>query len=229
MVRGTYKAKSTDCMIRVFYGISLTNLCFRFLGAGKSTLIKMLMGDEQPDDGEVKIGETVNAVSVAQERMENLNAEKTVFEEISGGLEDLELGTQSINSRAYLSWFGFKGQMQQARVGNLSGGERNRVQLAKLLKAGGNLIILDEPSNDLDVEVLRSLEEALLGFAGCAVVVSHDRYMLDRICTHILAAEGDSKWFFHQGNYAEYEENRLSRLGDNGGIKRITYAPLVNA
>lgn len=162
------------------------------------------------------------------ERMEELNAERTVFEEISGNLEEIELGTHSVNSRAYLSWFGFKGQMQQARVGNLSGGERNRVQLAKLLKAGGNLIILDEPSNDLDVEVLRSLEEGLLDFAGCAMVVSHDRYMLDRICTHILACEGDSKWFFFPGNYAEYEANRLERLGETS-IKRITYAPLVNA
>lgn len=149
-------------------------------GAGKSTLIKMLTGKEQPDSGEVKIGETAEIVSVGQERMDELNAEKTVYEEISGGLEEIELGTQSINSRAYLSWFGFKGQNQQARVGNLSGGERNRAQLAKLMKAGGNIIILDEPSNDLDVEVLRSLEEALLDFAGCAVVVSHDRYMLDR-------------------------------------------------
>lgn len=131
-------------------------------------------------------------------------------------------------SRAYLSWFGFKGQSQQSRVSNLSGGERNRAQLAKLLKAGGNMIILDEPSNDLDVEVLRSLEDGLLDFAGCALVVSHDRYMLNRICTHILACEGDSKWFFFPGNYAEYEANRKERLGETS-IKRITYAPLVNA
>ena len=162
------------------------------------------------------------------ERMDELTADKTVYEEISENLDEIELGTQSINSRAYLSWFGFKGQSQQAKVGNLSGGERNRVQLAKLLKAGGNLIILDEPSNDLDVEVLRSLEEGLLDFAGSALVVSHDRYMLDRVCTHILACEGDSKWFFFPGNYAEYEANRLERLGETS-IKRITYAPLVNA
>jgi ATP-binding cassette ChvD family protein len=197
-------------------------------GAGKSTLIKMLLGKEQPDSGEVKIGETVNIVSVGQERMDELNSEKTVFEEISGGLDELELGTQTVQSRAYLSWFGFKGGMQQAKVGNLSGGERNRVQLAKILKAGGNMIILDEPSNDLDVEVLRSLEEALLNFAGCAMVVSHDRYMLDRVATHILACEGDSEWFFFPGNYAEYEANRLERKGQSS-IKRVAYAPLLNA
>jgi sulfate-transporting ATPase len=188
----------------------------------------MIIGQEQPDDGKITVGETVQIVSVGQERMDNLNAEKTVFEEISEGLDEIELGTQSVLARAYLSWFGFKGQSQQSRVGNLSGGERNRVQLAKLLKAGGNLIILDEPSNDLDVEVLRALEEGLLEFAGCALVVSHDRYMLNRVCTHILACEGDSKWVFFPGNYAEYEANRLERTGQTS-IKRITYAPLVNA
>lgn len=197
-------------------------------GAGKSTLIKLLLGKEQPDSGTITIGDTVRMVSVGQERMDELRPEKTVFEEISGGLDELELGTQSVMSRAYLSWFGFKGAQQQAIVGNLSGGERNRVQLAKILKDGGNFIILDEPSNDLDHEVLRSLEEALLDFAGCAMVVSHDRYFLDRIATHILACEGDSKWYFFPGNYAEYEANRLSRLGETS-IKRITYAPLVNA
>jgi sulfate-transporting ATPase len=197
-------------------------------GAGKSTLIKMLTGKEEPDSGSIKVGDTVKFVSVGQDRMDELNPEKTVYEEISEGLDEIELGTQSILSRAYLSWFGFKGQSQQSRVANLSGGERNRVQLAKLLKAGGNLIILDEPSNDLDVEVLRSLEEGLLNFAGCALVVSHDRYMLNRICTHILACEGDSKWFFFPGNYAEYEANRRERLGETS-IKRITYAPLINA
>ena len=160
--------------------------------------------------------------------MDELNAEKTVFEEISGGLDELELGTQMVMSRAYLSWFGFKGEQQQAIVGNLSGGERNRVQLAKIVKEGGNFVILDEPSNDLDCTVLRSLEDALLDFAGCAMVVSHDRYFLDRVATHILACEGDSKWFFFPGNYAEYEANRLVRLGETS-IKRITYAPLVNA
>lgn len=210
----------------------------------------MLLGKEEPDSGTITVGETVKPIAVGQgkcsrrslstnnaldcsqgaflERMDELNEDKTVYEQISENMDEIELGTHSVNSRAYLSWFGFKGQMQQARVGNLSGGERNRVQLAKLLKAGGNLIILDEPSNDLDVEVLRSLEEGLLDFAGCALVVSHDRYMLNRICTHILACEGDSKWFFFPGNYAEYEANRMERLGETS-IKRITYAPLVNA
>lgn len=213
----------------------------------------MLLGKEQPDSGSVTVGETVNIVSVGQERMDQLDNKKTVFEEISGGLDELELGTQTVMSRAYLSWFGFRGAMQQAIVGNLSGGERNRVQLAKILKAGGNLIVLDEPSklsqnktirfelnlffltenqlyagNDLDVEVLRSLEEALLNFAGCAMVVSHDRYMLDRVATHILACEGDSEWFFFPGNFAEYEANRLERKGESV-IKRVTYAPLINA
>lgn len=199
-----------------------------FQRRGKTTLIKMILGQEKPDEGEISIGETVNIVSVGQERMEQLDSEKTVFEVISEGLEDIELGTQSIQSRAYLSWFGFKGGQQQAVVRNLSGGERNRVQLAKMLKAGGNLIILDEPTNDMDTEVLRSLEEALLNFAGCAMVVSHDRYFLDRVATHILACEGDSKWYFFPGNYEEYEANRMERLGE-ASIKRITYAPLVNA
>jgi energy-dependent translational throttle protein EttA len=155
-------------------------------GAGKSTLIKMLLGEEEPDAGSISIGDTVRMVSVRQERGKNLNPTKTVFEEISDGLDEITLGseafsTTSVQSRAYLSWFGFKGAQQQAIVGNLSGGERNRVQLAKALKAGGNFIILDEPNNDLDVEVLRSLENALLDFAGCAMVVSHDRYFLDRV------------------------------------------------
>lgn len=197
-------------------------------GAGKTTLIKTLMGKEEPDSGEIKIGETVKIVGVGQDRMDELTAENSVFEEISGGLDELELGTQIVNSRAYCSWFGFKSGQQQAKVANLSGGERNRVQLAKLLKAGANLICFDEPSNDLDVETLRSLEEALLNFAGCAVVVSHDRYFLDRIATHILACEGDSKWHYFEGNYGEYEEDKIKRLGATA-IKRIKYAPLVNA
>ena len=209
----------------------------------------MILGKENPDEGSIQIGSTVTAVSVGQERMDELDPDKTVFEEISGGLDEIELSTQVVQSRAYLSWFGFKGGQQQAVVRNLSGGERNRVQLAKILKAGGNLIILDEvrhliehkriglsndsdlttqPTNDLDVEVLRSLEEALLNFAGCAVVVSHDRYFLDRVATHILACEGDSNWFYFPGNYAEYESNRRERLGETS-IQRITYAPLVNA
>lgn len=197
-------------------------------GAGKSTLIKMLMGKDEPDSGEIKIGDTVKMIGVGQERMEELNSENTVFEEISGNMDELELGTQTVNSRAYCSWFGFKSGQQQAKVANLSGGERNRVQLAKILKSGANMIILDEPTNDLDTETLRSLEEALLNFAGCAIVVSHDRYFLDRIATSILAAEGDSKWHYFEGNYGEYEENKIKRLGETA-IKRIKYAPLINA
>lgn len=188
----------------------------------------MILGKEQPDDGKIVVGETAKIVSVGQERIDDLDPEKTVFEEISGGVDEIELGTQSIQSRAYLSWFGFRGGQQQAFVRNLSGGERSRVQLGKILKAGGNVIILDEPSNDLDVEVLRSLEDGLLDFAGCAIVVSHDRAFLDRIATHILACEGDSKWYFFPGNYAEYEANKIERLGARS-IKRITYAPLVTA
>lgn len=197
-------------------------------GAGKSTLIKMLMEKEKPDAGSIKVGETVNMIGVGQERMEELDPTKTVFEEISNNLDEIELGGSYVNSRAYLSWFGFKSAQQQQKVANLSGGERNRVQLAKLLKAGANVIILDEPTNDLDVETLRSLEEALLNFAGCSMVVSHDRYFLDRVATHILAFEGDSNCYFFEGNYAEYEENRVSRLGETS-IKRIKYAPLINA
>lgn len=188
----------------------------------------MILGQEKPDSGEIRVGETVKLVSVGQERMDALDSSKTVFEEISQGIDDIELGTQTVNARAYLSWFGFKGAQQQAFVGNLSGGERNRVQLAKILKEGGNVIILDEPSNDLDADTLRSLEEGLLDFAGCAFVVSHDRYFLDRVATHILACENNSQWFFFPGNYGEYEANRIERLGETS-IKRITYAPLVNA
>jgi len=195
-------------------------------GAGKSTLIKMIMGKDTPDSGSIRVGETVNMVGVGQERMDELDPSKTVFQEITNELDELELGATRVLSRAYVSWFGFKGAMQQAIVGNLSGGERNRVQLAKLLKSGANFIILDEPTNDLDTETLRSLEEALLNFAGCALVVSHDRFFLDRVATHILACEGDSKWYWFPGNYQEYEENKVARLGQTS-IKRIKYAPLV--
>lgn len=188
----------------------------------------MLMGKSEPDSGTIKVGETVSMVGVGQERMEELDPSKTVYEEVSGGMDEIELGGNYVNSRAYVSWFGFKSAQQQQKVANLSGGERNRVQLAKLLKSGANLIILDEPTNDLDVETLRSLEEALLNFAGCAMVVSHDRYFLDRIATHILAFEGDSNCFFFEGNYADYEQNKLARLGETS-IKRIKFAPLVNA
>lgn len=187
----------------------------------------MIMDKDKPDSGEIVVGETVNMVGVGQERMDELDSSKTVFQEITDEMDEIELGTQRVQSRAYVSWFGFKGAMQQAKVGNLSGGERNRVQLAKLLKSGANMIILDEPTNDLDTETLRSLEEGLLNFAGCALVVSHDRFFLDRIATHILACEGDSKWFWFPGNYQEYEENKISRLGSQA-IKPIKYAPLVN-
>lgn len=197
-------------------------------GAGKSTLVKMILGKDEPTSGSITVGSTVQIVGVGQERMEELDSTKTVFEEITNSLDEIDLGTQRVPSRAYVSWFGFKGGSQQAKVGNLSGGERNRVQLAKLLKSGANMIILDEPTNDLDVETLRSLEEALLEFAGCAMVVSHDRYFLDRVATHILAFEGDSKCHFFEGNYGEYEENRKKRLGETS-IKRIKYAPLINA
>lgn len=196
-------------------------------GAGKSTLMKMLLGKDEPDKGVITIGETVKMVGVGQERMDELDPSKTVFEEICEGMDEIELGTQTVLGRAYVSWFGFKSAQQQQKVGNLSGGERNRVQLAKILKSGANLIILDEPSNDLDVDTLRSLEEALLNFAGCAIVVSHDRYFLDRVATHILAFEGDSNVHYFEGNFAEYEENKIQRLGDQA-IKRIKYAPLIN-
>jgi ATPase subunit of ABC transporter with duplicated ATPase domains len=181
-------------------------------GAGKTTLFRMITGQEKPDAGSLKIGETVQIGYVDQSR-EALDAGKTVWEEISGGRDEIELGKRKIASRAYVSWFNFKGPAQQRRVGSLSGGERNRVHLAKLLKKGSNLLLLDEPTNDLDVDTLRSLEEALLSFAGCAVVISHDRWFLDRIATHILAFEGDSEAVWFEGNYQDYEVDRKRRLG----------------
>ncbi|MBP2675323.1 MAG: transporter ATP-binding protein [Deltaproteobacteria bacterium] len=181
-------------------------------GAGKSTLLRILTGQEKPDAGVLKIGQTVKVAHVDQSR-DALDPGKTVWEEISGGAESLELGKRKIASRAYAAAFNFKGPDQQKRVGELSGGERNRVHLAKLLKEGGNLILLDEPTNDLDVDTLRSLEEALLDFAGCAVVVSHDRWFLDRIATHILAFEGESSVVWFEGNYQDYEADRKKRLG----------------
>ena len=164
----------------------------------------MIIGQERPDGGALKIGETVQVGSVDQSR-EALGADKTVWEEISGGHDEIELGKRKVSSRAYVSWFNFKGQAHQRKVGTLSGGERNRVHLAKLLRQGSNLLLLDEPTNDLDVDTLRALEDALLDFAGCAVVISHDRWFLDRIATHILAFEGDSKVVWFQGNYQDYE------------------------
>ena len=181
-------------------------------GAGKTTLVRMIVGDEKPDGGTLKVGETVRLGYVDQSR-DALGADKTVWEEISGGDDEIELGKRKIASRAYVSWFNFKGPAQQRNVGSLSGGERNRVHLAKLLKRGSNLLLLDEPTNDLDVDTLRALEEALLGFAGCAVVISHDRWFLDRIATHMLAFEGDSQVVWFEGNYQDYEADRKRRLG----------------
>jgi energy-dependent translational throttle protein EttA len=195
-------------------------------GAGKTTLFRMILGAETPDKGKLKIGETVKIAYIDQSR-EALDGAKNVWQEISGGEEKLALGKREVPSRAYCSWFGFRGSEQQKLVGSLSGGERNRVHLAKLLKEGGNLILLDEPTNDLDVDTLRSLEEALLDFAGCAVVISHDRWFLDRIATHMLAFEGDSKVVWFEGNYRMYEEDRKRRVGDDADRPRpIKYKKL---
>ncbi|MFN4349871.1 MAG: energy-dependent translational throttle protein EttA [Hylemonella sp.] len=184
-------------------------------GAGKSTLFKLIAGKEQPDSGEVKIGQTVKMAFVDQTR-DDLSDEKTVWEDVSGGLDILTVGKFQMASRAYCGRFNFNGGDQQKRVGTLSGGERGRLHLAKTLIAGGNTLLLDEPSNDLDVETLRALEDALLEFAGSVMVISHDRWFLDRICTHILAAEGDSQWTFFDGNYQEYEADKKKRLGEEG-------------
>jgi len=181
-------------------------------GAGKTTLFRMITGQEPPDGGTLTIGETVAMAYVDQSRAA-LDPEKTIFQEISGGAEILELGKRKVNARAYVAGFNFKGTDQQKKVGMLSGGERNRVHLAKLLKSGGNLLLLDEPTNDLDVDTLRALEEALLEFAGCVVVISHDRWFLDRIATHMLAFEGESKVVWFEGNYRDYETDRRKRLG----------------
>ncbi len=193
-------------------------------GAGKSTLFKMLMGMEQADSGELNIGDTVQLAYVDQSR-DTLDDNKTAWEEISDGQDIITVNGMQINSRAYLSRFNFKGGDQQKRVGDLSGGERNRLHLAKLLQSGGNLLLLDEPTNDLDIETLRALEEALLEFAGCAVVISHDRWFLDRIATHMLAFEGNSHVEWFEGNYADYEEDKKRRLGDDAASQpqRITY------
>ena len=192
-------------------------------GAGKTTLFKMLTGAETPDEGALRIGDTAVMGYVDQSR-DSLNDNKNVWEEISGGLDVLELGKREMNSRAYVSAFNFRGGDQQKKVGLLSGGERNRVHLAKMLKSGSNLLLLDEPTNDLDVETLRALEEGLEDFAGCAVIISHDRWFLDRIATHILAFEGDSRVEWFEGNYADYEEDRKRRLGADAEVpKRIKY------
>ncbi len=196
-------------------------------GAGKSTLFKMITGQQQPDSGDVVIGPTVKMAYVDQSR-DCLDGSKTVFDELAEGRDILQIGKFEMPSRAYIGRFNFKGADQGKLVGNLSGGERGRLHLAKTLMAGGNVLLLDEPSNDLDVETLRALEDALLEFAGCALVISHDRWFLDRICTHILAAEGDSQWSFFAGNYQEYEEDKRKRLGEEGAKpKRIRYKPIT--
>ncbi len=196
-------------------------------GAGKTTLFRMIVGQEQPDEGTVELGETVELAYVDQSRDE-LAAEKTVWEEISEGLDQLPVGERTLNSRQYVGSFNFKGSDQQKKVGSLSGGERNRVHLAKLLRRGGNVLLLDEPTNDLDVDTLRALEQALLSFPGCAVIISHDRWFLDRVATHVLAFEGDSEVVWFEGNFEAYEEHRRDRLGAAADRPhRITYKRLV--
>ncbi|MGB1698982.1 MAG: energy-dependent translational throttle protein EttA, partial [Nannocystaceae bacterium] len=196
-------------------------------GAGKTTLFKMVTSQDAPDTGTLHMGETVDLAYVDQSR-DALDPENSVWEEITGGQETIELGDRSMNSRAYVGRFNFNGAAQQQAVGTLSGGQRNRVHLAKLLRRGGNLLLLDEPTNDLDVDTLRHLEEALLQFPGCAVVISHDRWFLDRIATHILAFEGESKVTWFEGNYADYEADRKRRLGDDALVpKRIKYRKLT--
>jgi energy-dependent translational throttle protein EttA len=195
-------------------------------GAGKSTLFRMLQGVEQPDSGTVKIGKTAKMAFVDQSR-DSMEADKTVWQDVSGGLDNITVGKFVMPSRAYLGRFNFKGNDQQKLVGSLSGGERGRLHLAKTLAQGGNVLMLDEPSNDLDVETLRALEEALLEFAGSAMVISHDRWFLDRICTHILACEGNSQWFFYDGNFHEYEADKKKRLGEEGARpKRMRFKPI---
>lgn len=195
-------------------------------GAGKSTLFRMIRGVEKPDSGQIHMGETVKIAFVDQSR-ENLQGDHTVWEEISGGLDILTVGKYEMPSRAYIGRFNFKGSDQQKHVSTLSGGERGRLQLAKTLIVGGNVLLLDEPSNDLDVETLRALEDALLEFAGSVMVISHDRWFLDRIATHILACEGDSKWVFFNGNYQEYEADKKKRLGEEAARpKRVRYRPI---
>jgi ATP-binding cassette ChvD family protein len=196
-------------------------------GAGKTTLFRMITGEEEPDEGTLELGETVQLAYVDQSR-DALDGQRTVWEEISGGEDQLRLGERTVNSRQYTAGFNFKGSDQQKRIASLSGGERNRVHLAKLLRSGGNLLLLDEPTNDLDVDTLRALEQALLAFPGCAVIISHDRWFLDRIATHVLAFEGDSQVCWFEGNFEAYEEHRRASLGDAAERPhRITYKRLV--
>jgi len=196
-------------------------------GAGKTTLFKMITGLDKPDSGTFSVGPTVKLGYVDQSR-ETLDPNKTVWEELSGGLDIIKLGNREVSSRAYCGSFNFKGADQQKKVGQLSGGERNRVNLAKMLKSGANVLLLDEPTNDLDVDTLRALEEGLADFAGCAVIISHDRWFLDRIATHMLAFEGDSHVEWFEGNYQDYEADRHRRMGtDADQPHRIKYKPLV--
>jgi ATPase subunit of ABC transporter with duplicated ATPase domains len=196
-------------------------------GAGKTTLFRMIVESEKPDAGEIRVGSTVSLAYVDQSR-DTLESKNTVFEEVTGGHDRLVVGGREIHGRAYLSSFGFKGSDQQKNVGDLSGGERNRVHLAKVLRSGGNVLLLDEPTNDLDVDTLRALEEGLLDFPGCAVVISHDRWFLDRVATHVLAFEGDSQVYWWEGNFSDYEVDRHKRLGvEADQPHRIRYKPLV--
>ena len=194
-------------------------------GAGKTTLFRMIMGQEKPDNGNMEIGETVK-ISYVDQTHKAIDPEKTVFEVISDGLENIQLGNRTMNARAYVSRFNFSGSDQEKKCGMLSGGERNRLHLALALKAEGNVLLLDEPTNDIDVNTLRALEEGLESFAGCAVVISHDRWFLDRIATHILAYEGDGYVHFFEGSFSEYEENRKKRLGTDAP-KRFKYKKLL--
>jgi energy-dependent translational throttle protein EttA len=205
----------------------IEDLSFTLPPAGKTTLFRMIVGDEEPDDGALRLGDSVELAYVDQSR-DALDPDKTVWEEISDGYDQIKVGEREMNSRAYAAGFNFKGSDQQRKVGALSGGERNRLHLAKLLRRGGNLLLLDEPTNDLDVDTLRALEEALLSFAGCAVIISHDRWFLDRVATHVLAFEGDSQVTWFEGNFEAYEENRRARLGTEADRPhRITYKKLT--
>jgi ATPase subunit of ABC transporter with duplicated ATPase domains len=198
-------------------------------GAGKTTLFRMIAGQESHDSGSIEVGSTVQLAYVDQSR-DQLEGDATVFDEITGGEERIMVGHRELHARAYVASFGFTGSDQQKKVGQLSGGERNRVQLAKVLKSGGNVLLLDEPTNDLDVDTLRALEEGLLGFPGCVVVISHDRWFLDRISTHVLAFEGDSEVRWFEGNFSDYEADRKKRLGvDADQPHRIRYKPLARS